>query len=70
MKNGDRIVPWRLEEVGFVKCKNSHRLQIGDVSIEWLWKHNFAMVTGPRGFADFKGVTTHTQLLKLIELIG
>lgn len=65
----DRIVGWRLEEVGFVKSNNSHRLQVSDYSVDWVWSYNFAMVTGPRGFSDFKGITTFTDLLTLIRML-
>lgn len=65
----DRIVPWRLEEIGFVKHANSHRLDVEDSSVDWVWKHNFAMIAGPRGFSDFKGITTFTELIQLIKFL-
>lgn len=66
----DSIVSWRLEDDGFKKTPASHRLQIGDNSVDWLWNHGFAMVAGARGFADFKGIKTYTDLLTIIRLIG
>jgi hypothetical protein len=68
----DSIASWRLEEDGFERlCTNLHQLKVADAQGCYIVVNAIEVEMWVGGeFRIMEGITTYTDLLTLIELIG